>query len=386
MRSVNIAVLARQMIEKFLSEPRSEGDAFWSERDTAGMFKVTRHQARKAVDWLVRKKVLSRKPGSGTFLCSKNLNEGPGIAGQRPHPCEIIPDWDIELATGFIAAFKRAFDLCARQRGWPVSFYHEGSIQDEPHFIQRLIAGGINCVVFVDIHGESIPAATTLLQAGIPVVSFGRDLAVLKSLKIPVVSQDDRAAMQDLAMSLLARGRERIVLAGISDPIRTNEHLQGFAAACRLLGREYPADMVVEGYDIEYVVRSLRRRFAAKPPPDAILFEEGISFLKVLEAMPELREAIRSGLTAAVFDELYLDEKLPDLPVVSVRIPAEIAGRTCVEIAGLALAGRKIPRLTRLRCSILCPPNPPVVAAPGGRPKRPADGRPAKGSRASRGG
>jgi len=113
--------------------------------------------------------------------------------------------------------------------------------------------------------------------------------------------------------------------------------------------------MVVEGYDFEYLVRSLRRRFKGSSRPDAILFEECSSFLKLIELMPELRDIIRNGLTAAVFDELYLDRKFPDLPVVSVRIPAETAGRKCAELIGLAVAGKNVPQLTKLASSIVWP-------------------------------
>ena len=161
--------------------------------------------------------------------------------------------------------------------------------------------------------------------------------------------------MQDLVLALVSRGKRQIVLTGISTPVRSNDHLQGFVTAHQMLGLDYPADMVVEGYDFEYLVRSLRRRLRSNTPPDAILFEECNSFLRLIKLMPELTNAIRSGLTAAVFDELYLNEKFPDLPVVSVRIPAETAVQKCAELLDLAVANKKVPQLTKLGSSILWP-------------------------------
>lgn len=349
------AGLADRLIQDFFSGERADGDAFWPERDIARIYHVTRHRARSAVDDLVRRNLLVRRHGSGTFLRSADFQTMAHASAKLPHPCVILPDWDIELATGFVAGFKRSLDREALRRGWAVSYHHEREIQNEPHFLQRLVAGGSNSVVFIDIHEESLPAAGALKQAGIPVISFGTDLPVLRSLKIPVVSPNGRAAMQDLVLSLVSRGKQQIVLTGISAPVRSSEHLHGFAAAYQMLGLDYPADMVVEGYDFEYIVRSLRRRFKGSPPPDAILFEECSSFLKLIELMPELPGAIRNGLTAAVFDELYLDEKFPDLPVVSIRIPAETAGQKCAELIGLAVANKKVPQLTKLTSSILWP-------------------------------
>jgi DNA-binding LacI/PurR family transcriptional regulator len=349
------ADLAHQLIHEFLSAARAKGDVFWPEREIAKNHKVTRHQARLAVDYLVSKNILSRRHGSGTYLNSTNLPSIPSLIAGPPRLCVILPDWEIELSTGFIAAFKGALTREALRRGWPVSFRYEQSVRNEPHFIDRLVAVGTNCVVFIDIHEESIPAAGALKQAGIPVIAVGTHLPVLKSLRIPVVSPNGRAAMQDLVLALVSRGKRQIVLTGISTPIRSNDHLQGFASAYQMLGLDYPADMVVEGYDFEYLVRSLRRRFKENQPPDAILFEECSSFLKLIELMPELSGAIRNGLTAAVFDELYLDEKFPDLPVISVRIPAETAAHKCAELLDLAIANKKVPQLTKLGSSIVWP-------------------------------
>jgi DNA-binding LacI/PurR family transcriptional regulator len=355
MHSTSAADLAHQLIHEFLSAARVKGDIFWPEREIAKNHKVTRHQARCAVDYLVSRNILSRRHGSGTYLNSTNFRPVPGLSARTPRPCVILPDWEMEFATGFIAAFKCALNREALRRGWPVSFCYERSVRDDPHFIDRLVAGGTNCVVFIDIHEESIPVAGALKQAGIPVIAVGTHLPVLKSLKIPVVSPNGRAAMQDLVLALVSRGKRQIVLTGISTPVRSNDHLQGFASAYQMLGLDYPADMVVEGYDFEYLVRSLRRRFKGTRPPDAILFEECSSFLKLIELMPELPEAIRNGLTATVFDELYLDEKFRDLPVVSIRIPAETAGQKCAELIDLAIANKKVPQITKLGSSILWP-------------------------------
>lgn len=355
MHSTSAADLARQLIHEFLAASRAKGDVFWPERDIARNHKVTRHQARCAVDYLVSKNILSRRHGSGTYLNSTNFRPVPGSSARTPHPCVILPDWEMEFATGFIAAFKCALNREALRRGWPVSFRYEQPIRNEPHFIERLVASGINCVVFIDIHEESILIAGALKQAGIPVIVVGTDLPVLKNLKIPVISPNGRAAMQDLVLALVSRGKRQIVLTGISTPVRSNDHLQGFVTAHQMLGLDYPADMVVEGYDFEYLVRSLRRRFKGNQPPDAILFEECSSFLKLIGLMPELYGAIRNGLTAAVFDELYLDEKFPDLPVISVRIPAETAGQKCAELVDLAVADKKVPQLTKLGSSIVWP-------------------------------
>ena len=355
MHSTSAADLAHQLIHEFLSAARVKGDVFWPEREIAKNHKVTRHQARCAVDYLVSRNILSRRHGSGTYLNSTNFRPVPGSSARTPHPCVILPDWEMEFATGFIAAFKCALNREALRRGWPVSFRYEQPIRNEPHFIERLVASGINCVVFIDIHEESIPIAGSLKQAGIPVIVVGTDLPVLKNLKIPVISPNGRAAMQDLVLALVSRGKRQIVLTGISTPVRSSDHLHGFAAANQMLGLDYPADMVVEGYDFEYLVRSLRRRFKGNTPPDAILFEECNSFLKLIGLMPELHGAIRNGLTAAVFDELYLDEKFPDLPVISVRIPAETAGQKCAELVDLAVADKKVPQLTKLGSSIVWP-------------------------------
>ena len=347
--------LADQLIQDYFSARHSEGDIFWPEREISRVYKVTRHQARCAVDALVRRNILIRRHGSGTYVRSADFRALPDISDRLPRPCVILPDWDVELATGFIAGFKCAFNREALSRGWPVSYHHERAFRDEPHFLQRLVSGGVNCVVFIDIHEESIPVVGDLKQHGIPVISFGTNIPVLKSLGVPVVSPNGRAAMQDLVMSLISRGKRQILLTGISTPIRSNDHLHGFADGYQLLGLEYPADMVVEGYDFEYLVRSLRQRFKGSSRPDAILFEECGSFLELIELMPELRDIIRNGFTAAVFDELYLDRKFPDLPVVSVRIPAETAGRKCAELIGLAVAGKNVPQLTKLASSIVWP-------------------------------
>ena len=355
MHSTSAADLARQLIHEFLSAARVKGDVFWPEREIAKNHKVTRHQARCAVDYLVSRNILSRRHGSGTYLNSTNFRPVPGLSARTPRPCVILPDWEMKFATGFIAAFKCALNREALRRGWPVSFRYEQPIRNEPHFIERLVASGINCIVFIDIHEESIPVAGALKQVGIPVIAVGTHLPVLKNLKIPVISPNGRAAMQDLVLALVSRGKREIVLTGISTPVRSNDHLQGFVTAHQMLGLDYPADMVVEGYDFEYLVRSLRRRFKGNQPPDAILFEECSSFLKLIELMPELPEAIRNGLTAAVFDELYLDEKFRDLPVVSIRIPAETAGQKCAELIDLAIANKKVPQITKLGSSILWP-------------------------------
>lgn len=355
MHSTSTADLAHQLINEFLSAARVKGDVFWPEREIAKNHKVTRHQARRAVDYLVSKNILSRLHGSGTYLNSTDFRPVSSLSARPPRPCVVLPDWGIEYATGFIARFKSSFNHEALRRNWQVSFRYEKPIRDEPHFIERLVASGTNCVVFIDIHEESIPIAGALKLAGIPVIVLGTDLPVLRNLKIPVISPNARAAMQDLVLALVSRGKREIVLTGISTPIRSNDHLHGFASAYQMLGLDYPADMVVEGYDFEYLVRSLRRRFKENTLPDAILFEECQSFLKLIELMPELNDAIRSGLTAAVFDELYLDEKFPDLPVVSVRIPAETAGQRCAELVDLAVAKKKVPQLTKLGSSIVWP-------------------------------
>jgi LacI family transcriptional regulator len=215
--------------------------------------------------------------------------------------------------------------LACRERDYLLSLFLLGSDSDEPQILPKITRKG-----FVDgliVRGADDRASDPLLhrlcESGVPVVSFGRPLALDT---ISYVATDNTTAANCAIAHLLALGRRRIaLLVGSLEPYASQERLAGYRKA--LIDRCIPVDeqlIAVAGMSdgAGATQRLLRQQ------PDAIFLPTRM-VLDVLRVLREARLRVPDDVALIGFEDLPLAQQT-DPPLTAVSQPMGAIGKQLV--------------------------------------------------------
>lgn len=345
--------LPQRVIEAFFAERHAPGERFWTVREIAQRFGVSRYAADIAVRELLRKSLLAGHGHTGTFVAESSA--APQREG-KPHVALALPFWQPPMDLNpWHEAIRGRIEANCRQHGWRTTTSSLLGQQDGATFPAQFAAAQCSCAIVLSPPPSEIPTLARVRAQRIPVVSIGHVPTGGEKLGIPVVDGDDREAIRLLVLQLRARGMKRIVMAGLSDPQIGTDRIRGFVDALEQYDHAYPEDMVIESLDLNYVMASLRRRMAGARSPQAVIFQNHLVLRAAMREIPALPLAIKERLVAVVIDEFGVRRLWPDLRFVDVMLDPVTVADTAVAVLTNLLRHEAVRPLTLLKYQISWP-------------------------------
>lgn len=346
----------QQLLGRFLAEPRQPGDPFWTTRDIMRRFGVSLYAANAAVRELVREGVLERQHRVGTFLAKTRAGSRKATPTAAIHLGVILPFWvAIPDRNPWATELWTMIEGECRRRGWRLSLFQEPGQGSDPLFPTRFSTAGGNRLLILGPSGESVPMLTKLREAGVPMASIGRGPPAFDLLKIPVVDGNDEEAMRRLVLQLRREGYRRLLVVGFTNSSLGADRVRGCVEAFEQFAHEYPTDAFVESPDPDYLAATVTKRLVGRVPVEAIIFQNHLAFLMVLERVAVLKEKILAGLPVAVIDEYYLRRRFPDLPLIEAAMNPRTLARTALDVLDACACGERTRKLTLLPYEIVWP-------------------------------
>lgn len=347
--------LAEKMVREFFAEAREKGEAFWSDHEIVERFGVTRHYAREAKRLLVLHGLLERHRGSGTYVARTDLDAFKRMPKLIPHPAVLLPEWDRHYETAFMVEWQEGFAEHAKRKGWSISFSYQDDIAKNFQMAGRLIAAGCNAIVLLDCREEHVPVMSELRHSDVPIVEcYGSLRGAQQMLRLSTVDSDEKDAAYRLGRQLQVRGVRRLAMVGAITP------LQRFQARAAGLREAFEGQKIsiMELPGIEEACRAVHDLLAnPKSRPQTIIFNDSHLLLGVEKAVPALGAAMKAGMHVAVFDEIFLNKKRPDFPVISLQLPTRKMGGITAEMLDRLVRISSEPLHQTVKRDILWPEN-----------------------------
>lgn len=205
--------LAQTLVSAFFSRKRKGGDLFWSDRLIARRFRVSRYAAETVVQNLVRRGLLVRRHGSGTYVATLAKRPSRRPARSKPHLAMVLPTWAVDPTNGFIAEFLAEFNRFAETHGGIVSVFVGEKQWRDAAFPERVIATGCNALLTIDPPDEAALAFARFQEAGVACLIIGQAKAAA-AFKISSLRCNEFETMRTLILQLRTRRLHRIVLVG----------------------------------------------------------------------------------------------------------------------------------------------------------------------------
>lgn len=346
----------KRLAAQFFSTTRQAREPFWTVREIAERFDVSRHAATLALRALARQGVLTLRSRQGAFVPDKlpAITEYKRL--MKPHLAVVFPEWAGDNIFGM--ELRGELVKQAHANRWSFTFFQEPGYWNDPKFATSLLAMGCTSLIALNAGDRAAIPIAKLRDSSMPVMTIGRNTSAFDALNIPAVDGDDGEAMHRLVCQLLSRGLRRIVTVGAapSIPQKCQSRLDAFRQALAQFKRKPPADVLIETGDINYIVSTLQRRLKARQPPQALIFHDYSVFLNVLKNLPDfLTRARKSGILLAVFDHFFLNRRYPDLSIVEISLdPVELAHQA-IALLRLQAQGKTVKPLTLVQYRIQWP-------------------------------
>jgi GntR family transcriptional regulator, arabinose operon transcriptional repressor len=321
-----------------------EGDRLPTEVELAENFKTSRPTAARALNLLVSQGLVSRRPGSGSFVTRGSEVKAPARAGTLGL---LVPGiGNIEIFDPTCAAIAAEAEKDGRLLRWSTGVATGEELRIT---CRRLIRDGVDGVFFdpieLDDHTREINNEITreLAEAGIPVVLLDRDY-----LPYPGRSELDLVGLQNyragyaLGAHLIDRGARRIEF--IARP--------GSAATIRqrhngVIGSLFDSDLVAGASPTLYIdplnveeVREISDSWRSQPT--ALACANDITAGELLHSLRLLGFQVPGDLIVGSFDDVHY-AKLLRPALTSVRQPVTELGRLAYHAMSSRLAQPDLP-------------------------------------------
>ncbi len=236
------AQLYTHLIDDIRSGRLRPGDRVATEKQLAAQFGVSRITSKRALEELVRLRVVERTRGKGSFVAATlpdldrlNLSGGDealpsrGGSTKTATVCLVMPDFSDAYGVALLHAVEARV---SSQNALLVLKRTYGEREQEQAAIRRFVESGGDGLMVMPVHGEFYnEQLLRLVVESFPLVMVDR---YLKGIATCAVYTDNRQAAYELTTHLLTRGHEH--LAFLSPPLEgtssIEERFDGFSAAC----------------------------------------------------------------------------------------------------------------------------------------------------------
>jgi DNA-binding LacI/PurR family transcriptional regulator len=190
--------------------------------------------------------------------------------------------------------------------------------------------------------GDPLPEA--LLEAGIPVITAGRESRARTERGLWWVDADNRGGARAAVRHLLDGGRRRIAcVTGPADLAVGRDRAAGWRDAVRAAtGEAPPATWLERGeFTIESGYECTRRLLRRMPDLDAVFAAADLLAIGALQALKEVGRRVPDDVALVGFDDIAAAEQ-SDPPLTTVRQPVEAIGRRMASMMLSRLAGEPV--------------------------------------------
>ena len=295
-----------------------------SENELIERFGIARETARKAISDLVRKGLVKRRKGAGSFI-TKQGQRRSGLIGL------LMPDASsARIFRDFVTEISRL----ARRNGYEVIVrdLSAGSIAETKVRVRRmareLAAQNVEGVVFRPLIDERLVASNLEIvrifkNAETPVVLMDSDVAVSpERSECDLVTIDNVSAGRRVAEHLLKRGRRKVSFMMNGTVLRHNENWRNrlFGVAGEMALRNV-TDAVCP-LDFKPSNRSaLKRLFKSRFRPDAIVCGNDETAVQLIESLLAIGKRVPKDVAVVGFDDADIAASFK-IPLTTVRQPS----------------------------------------------------------------
>lgn len=295
-----------------------------SENELIERFGIARETARKAISDLVRKGLVKRRKGAGSFI-TKQGQRRSGLIGL------LMPDASsARIFRDFVTEISRL----ARRNGYEVIVrdLSAGSIAETKVRVRRmareLVVQNVEGVVFRPLIDERLVASNLEIvkifkNAETPVVLMDSDVAVSPERSdCDLVTIDNVSAGRRVAEHLLKQGRRKVSFMMNGTVLRHNENWRNrlFGVAGEMAIRNVTD--AVRPLDFKPDNRSaLKRLFKSRFRPDAIVCGNDETAVQLIESLLAIGKRVPKEVAVVGFDDADIAASFK-IPLTTVRLPS----------------------------------------------------------------
>lgn len=244
-----------------------EGARLPSENDLAQRFNVSQITTKKALNMLVEKGLIVRRPGLGSFIC--HLETVPVITSQPYREDAFHKNLIGVLMEDFTSSYGidmlRAIEKSATEKGYHLCVKRSmGDQHKEESAISRFCDLHVAGLLVMPTHGSHYNTEILrLVVEGFPLVFIDR---FLSGIPAPYVGADNKRAAADLTEALLLRGHTKIAMitAPTKEATTLGERYDGFVDAQKSYGIKF---------DRRYLLDSIYSTLPSTDPTETISTE-----------------------------------------------------------------------------------------------------------------
>ena len=301
-----------------------------SENELIERFDIARETARKAIFDLVRKGLVERRKGAGSFI-TKQGQRRSGLIGL------LMPDASsARIFRDFVSEITRL----ARRNGYEVIVrdLSVGSIAEAKVRVRRiareLAAQNVEGVVFRPLIDERLVTSNLEIvrifkNAETPVVLMDSDVAISpERSECDLVTIDNVSAGRRVAEHLLKQGRRKVAFMMNGTVLRHNENWRN-----RLFG--VAGEMAIR--NVEYAVRpldfkpdsrlALKKLFKSRFHPNAIVCGNDETAVQLIESLLAIGKRVPGDVAVVGFDDADIAASFK-IPLTTVRQPSKLIATT----------------------------------------------------------
>ncbi|MBO5668337.1 MAG: GntR family transcriptional regulator [Lentisphaeria bacterium] len=349
--------------EQILSGSLKAGDCIISENEAAERYGISRRSARTAIEHLIAKGLLIRRPGKGTFVAALTAGSRAGFASYSA--TVILPDLSdtflLTVCEGIQeAAGKYNCDLIIKTSHGDIAREN----QNIRYCLQRRESG---VIVFPNYGRGNLESLLKLKEMRIPFVLIDRKFVDLETNYIGV---DNASGGYMACEHLIKTGCRKIAHLYGTNGSANDERLDGYRRALSDYGIPGSEKFIRRFSDLKNLKDSRATRFepdmeggyenmkfllAQKEIPDGVFAGNDYQALGALRAIREAGLQIPGDVSVVGFDELRFNNYL-EQPLTTIRQPQMEIGRKAMDILHQAILEKDdpfTPRIVKLPVSLV---------------------------------
>ena len=270
-------IIFDDLLRKIQNGDYELGSRLPSEKELAEAYGVSRITSKKALEMLSDRGLVIRKPGKGTFIANRDVEESDEedsepVVREAPQNFDAVGVVLDSVSSNFGLDILLGLEYECRRRGIMMMLrLTYGSLEEENRAVRDMLKAGISGLILMPVQNETYnPEIIRLYMNGFPIVLIDREM---RGMNIPVVTTDNYLASCELTQYLIDAGHTRIGFLSHSNFFTStvNERFAGFRDTLLAAGLQLDESMWIRNLN------------ASLPTDDEeVLRDEGIATERIL--------------------------------------------------------------------------------------------------------